>query len=48
MPDFELTSMGGWGVNTGSQAPSSAAQSAACATPLGVNTPINACDPQQT
>ncbi|VDK71883.1 unnamed protein product [Litomosoides sigmodontis] len=48
MPDFELTSIGGWGVNTGSQAPSSAAPPAACGTPLGVSTPITACDPQQT
>ncbi|VDP14167.1 unnamed protein product [Onchocerca flexuosa] len=48
MPDFELTSIGGWGVNAGSQAPSSSAPPAACGTPLGVNTPITACDPQQT
>ncbi|VDM38835.1 unnamed protein product [Toxocara canis] len=48
MSEFELSSIGGWGVGGGSQAPPSAAPPATCGTPLGVATPIAACDPQQS
>ncbi|MFH4975843.1 hypothetical protein AB6A40_002552 [Gnathostoma spinigerum] len=52
MSEFELSSIGAWGVGGGAaaanQSMSSAAPPATCGTPLGVSTPIAACDPQQS
>lgn len=48
MSEFELSSIGGWGVGGAAQAPPSAVPPATCGTPLGVATPIAACDPQQS